>query len=122
MAELTIALSGLLLIAIICKGISPACILKALLELRLQPVIRWETLVKYYKYGYEMNDSMYADKVSEEVERINAMYDYTRNQKVAQQKMKEAQNENHKREVVVTVFFLFLLLLQHPSHTKSLTL
>ena len=53
-----------------------------------------------------MNDSMYADKVSEEVERINAMYDYTRNQKVAQQKMKEAQNEKHKREVVVTVFFI----------------
>ncbi len=68
-----------------------------------------DSTAKYFKYGYEMNDSMYADKVTGDVERIQAMYDYSRSQKIAQQKAKEAQNEKQKRKVVITAFILFFL-------------
>lgn len=49
-----------------------------------------DSTAKYYKLAYAMNDSMHAQKATEEVERMQAMYDYTRHQKAARREEKKA--------------------------------
>ncbi len=65
-----------------------------------------DSAAKYYRYSYEMLDSLFSAKVTEEVNRVNTLYDYTRNQKIAQQKTEEAQHEKNKRRFFVTLFML----------------
>jgi CHASE3 domain sensor protein len=49
-----------------------------------------DSTAKYYKLAYAMNDSMHAQKATEEVERMQAMYDYTRHQEAARREEKKA--------------------------------
>lgn len=49
-----------------------------------------DSAAKYYHYAYAMNDSMHAQKATEEVERMQAMYDYTRHQEAARREEKKA--------------------------------
>ena len=51
---------------------------------------------KYFQYAYEMNDSMFAHTTTQTIERMQAMYDYSRHQE-------EAYNEKEN--------------IQHPRHT-----
>ena len=50
-----------------------------------------DSTAKYFAYSYAMNDSMYAHKATQEVEQAKAMYDYTRNQELAQQEKEKAE-------------------------------
>ena len=49
-----------------------------------------DSSAKYALYAYTMLDSLYAQRTTKEVERMQAMYDYTRHQKIAQQEKEKA--------------------------------
>ena len=61
-------------------------------EQRHQP----DSAAKYYQYAYAMNDSMYAQMTTSEVERMQAMYDYTRHQEIARKESEKALLERNK--------------------------
>ena len=65
---------------------------------------------KYYKYAYAMNDSMYAQMTTSEVERMQAMYDYTRHQEIARKKTEEARTEKTNRQIAVGIILFIVLL------------
>jgi tetratricopeptide (TPR) repeat protein len=52
-----------------------------------------DSSAKYALYAYSMLDSLYAQRTTKEVERMQAMYDYGRHQQIAHQKIMEAQKE-----------------------------
>lgn len=68
---------------------------KGLAEL-FHRINKTDSVAKYYKYAYAMNDSMYAQKKTKDVKRIQAMYDYTRQQKIANMESKRAALANKK--------------------------
>ncbi len=49
-----------------------------------------DSVAKYSLYAYAMSDSLYSRLVTKDVERIQAMYDYTRHQKIAYKEQKKA--------------------------------
>ena len=55
------------------------------LKLLYQKLHRPDSSTKYAIYAYDMLDSLYAQRTAKEIERMQAMYDYTRHQKIAQQ-------------------------------------
>ncbi len=59
-----------------------------------------DSVAKYSLYAYIMLDSVYAQRSTKEVERIQALYDYTRNQKIA---------EKEKDKASRRLFFIFIL-------------
>ena len=59
-----------------------------------------DSVAKYSLYAYTMLDSVYAQRSTKEVERIQALYDYTRNQKIA---------EKEKEKASRRLFFIFIL-------------
>ena len=60
-----------------------------------------DSVAKYSLYAYTMLDSVYAQRSTKEVERIQALYDYTRNQKIA---------EKEKEKASERLFFIFILI------------
>ena len=54
-----------------------------------------------------MNDSIHAQRNSDVVERLQAMYNYTRNQEIARQKTEETQIEKSRRQFIFIAFVLF---------------
>ena len=68
-----------------------------------------DSAAKYYQYAYAMNDSMYAQMTTSEVERMQAMYDYTRLQEVARQKTEEARTEKINRQIAVGIILVIVL-------------
>jgi hypothetical protein len=58
-----------------------------------------DSTAKYCKYAYSMLDSVYAQRSTKEVERIQAMYDYTRHQEIAHQEQKKA----NQRTVIIWI-------------------
>ena len=86
-----------------------------------------DSIAKYSLYAYVMRDSLYAQKTTKEVERIRAMYDYTRHQEIARQETEKAANEKTKRNVsiailifVVIVAILIIYKLQREKKKKQL--
>jgi tetratricopeptide (TPR) repeat protein len=69
-----------------------------------------DSAILYYKKAYAMNDSLYAQRTTKEVERMQAMYDYGRHQQIAHQKIMEAQKEKEAREFLAIVLIVFILL------------
>lgn len=57
-----------------------------------------------------MNDSMYAQKTTETVERLQSMYDYSRHQELARKESERATQERQKRQTVVVILVLVALL------------
>ena len=66
-----------------------------------------DSAAKYYRYAYAMNDSMYAQKATTTVERMQALYDYTRHQEHAHLAMVRAS----RIEKMVWICFGIILLL-----------
>ena len=64
-----------------------------------------DSAIKYALYSYEMNDSVYAQMATKEVEQAKASYDYTRNQLLADKKTAEAQRT---QTILILVSFLAL--------------
>lgn len=65
-----------------------------------------DSAAKYYHYAYAMNDSMYAQMTTNDVERIQAMYDYSRHQETARKETEKALLERNKR--LLTMLLLLL--------------
>ena len=60
-----------------------------------------DSVAKYSLYAYTMLDSVYAQRSTKEVERIQALYNYTHNQKIA---------EKEKEKASERLFFIFILI------------
>ena len=75
-------------------------------EQRHQP----DSAAKYYQYAYAMNDSVYAQMATEEVARMQAMYDYSRHQETARKKSEEAMQERLKWQLALSVLLLGVVL------------
>ena len=69
-----------------------------------------DSTAKYYKYAYSMLDSVYIQRTTKEVERIQALHDYTRNQAIAE-KEKEKASERLSLIYLLVGTVLFLLTL-----------
>ena len=61
-----------------------------------------DSVAKYSLYAYTMLDSVYAQRSTKEVERIQALYNYTRNQKI-----KKKEKDKASRRLL---FFIFILI------------
>ena len=66
-----------------------------------------DSVAKYSQYAYDMNDSMYAQKATSTIERMQAMYDYTRHQKIAHQEKEKA---NH-RFIIICICVGFIIII-----------
>ena len=62
-----------------------------------QRLHRTDSAAKYAIYAYAMNDSMYAHQATETVERMQAMYDYSRHQEEAH---KESVKATHRAIII----------------------
>ncbi len=69
-----------------------------------------DSAAKYYRYAYAMNDSMYAQQSTLTIERMQAMYDYTRHQEIANQEREKVQQEVNKKRIILGIFVLFALI------------
>lgn len=76
------------------------------LALLFQKTNKPDSAAKYAIYSYAMNDSVYAQTATHEVEQMQGMYDYSRNQMLAQQEREKAELEHNK---VLLVSLLLLL-------------
>lgn len=74
-----------------------------------------DSAAKYALYSYEMNDSVYARMATKEVEQMQGMYDYTRNQEAARRERDRANKEHEKAKTTLLILFLFLLLVASAS-------
>ena len=76
------------------------------LALLFQHQHRADSAAKYSIYAYAMNDSMYAQKTTKTVERIQAMYDYSRHQEIAKQEKEKADKERKEKKNLALIFVL----------------
>ena len=97
------------------------------LALLFQKTHNSDSTAKYAAYAYNMLDSFYAQRATKDVERIQAMYDYTRQQEIASLESEKAANEKTKRNVsiailifVVVVAILTIYKLQREKKKKQL--
>ncbi|MCR5366222.1 MAG: hypothetical protein K6E67_08800 [Prevotella sp.] len=63
-----------------------------------------DSMAKYYRYAYVMNDSVYTQKTAKEIKRMQAMYDYTRHQEIARKKSEEARQNKEELRLIFTLF------------------
>ena len=69
------------------------------LAMLFQKQLQTDSSSKYSIYAYIMNDSMYAQKATNTVERMQAMYNYNRHQKEAHQEKEKA----NRRFVIICI-------------------
>lgn len=82
---------------------------KGLAEL-YQKLNKPDSVVKYYQYAYAMNDSLHTNRTAKDVERIKAMYDYSRYQETAHQESEKAILANKRLFVCLFVLLVIILL------------
>jgi len=68
-----------------------------------------DSVSRYSQYAYAMSDSLYAQRKTKEIERIQAMYDYTRHQEIAHQESQNAETANIRFLVTIVVLLIVLL-------------
>ena len=68
-----------------------------------------DSAAKYALYSYEMNDSVYARMATKEVEQMQGMYDYTRNQEMAMREKERADKEHRKAYTIMNVLCMLIL-------------
>ena len=64
-----------------------------------------DSVAKYSLYAYNMCDSLYAQRTTKEIERIQGMYNYGRNQDIAHKESKRANSANRR----LLISFIILL-------------
>ena len=69
-----------------------------------------DSTAKYSQYAYVMNDSVHAITKAQEIERVKAVYDYTRNQKIAHRESERAAVANKRLLVSLLVILMITLL------------
>ena len=82
---------------------------KGLAEL-FQRLQQPDSAAKYYAYAHAMNDSMFAHTTTQTIERMQAMYDYSRHQEIARQEKEKASEERNKRLLTAALLVLMVLL------------
>lgn len=70
-----------------------------------------DSAAKYAIYSYEANDSVYTQMATREVEQAKAMYDYSRNRLLAEEKSSEASQARNILVLVSTVALVFIIVL-----------
>lgn len=68
-----------------------------------------DSAAKYALYSYEMNDSVYANMVTNEIEQMQSMYDYSRNQEIARLAEEELEKNYSRIKIIVLLFLLFAI-------------
>ena len=83
------------------------------LALLFQKTHKPDSAAKYALYSYAMNDSAYAQMATQEVEKAKAMYDYTRNQEIAQQERDKREKTEKEKGIIrnISIALLFLVFL-----------
>ena len=87
------------------------------LALLYQQQHRSDSSAKYAIYAYAMSDSLYKKRTAKEIERIQAMYDYTRHQKIAQQEKEKASDEKSKRQFTIALLLLIVIVASRIIYT-----
>ena len=67
-----------------------------------------DSAAKYALYAYAMSDSLYAHKTTQTVERMQAMYDYSRSQELARKEKENAAKEKRKLYFSVSLSLLII--------------
>ena len=70
---------------------------------------QWDSVAKYSIYAYAMRDSMNSKKATKEVERMQAMFDYTRHQEEARKEKEIASQEKAKRQLSIAILLLVVI-------------
>ena len=86
------------------------------LTLLYQRLHKPDSVAKYSLYSYAMSDSLYAQRTSKEIERMQAMYDYTRHQEIARKKSEEARQNKEALRFIFTLFIGFVFTIAILSH------
>lgn len=68
-----------------------------------------DSAAKYALYSYEMNDSVYANMATKEVEHMQSMYDYSRNQEIARLAEEESEKNYSRLKMIALLFFVFVI-------------
>ena len=71
-----------------------------------QRLHRPDSVAKYSLYAYTMSDSLYSQRMTKEIENIQAMYNYTRHQNIANQEQKKA----NQRTIVIWICFGIIII------------
>ena len=69
-----------------------------------------DSAAKYYSYAYAMNDSIYAKMAIDEIERMAALYDYSRHQELAKKKSEEAADMTKKLWISISSLLLLCMI------------
>lgn len=67
-----------------------------------------DSAVYYALYAHAMGDSLYAHKTMQTIKRMQSLYDYTRNQEIAQKEKENAAKEKRKLYFSTSLFLLVL--------------
>jgi len=67
-----------------------------------------DSAAKYALYAYAMSDSLYAHKTTQTVERMQAMYDYSRSQELARKEKENAAKEKRRLYFSVSLSLLII--------------
>ena len=79
------------------------------LALLFQKTHQPDSAAKYALYSYAMNDSVYAHMATSDMEKMRSMYDYTRNQELAQQADKRSERLRYK--LIAGTFLMLTVIL-----------
>lgn len=79
------------------------------LALLFQQQNRTDSAAKYAMYSYEMNDSVYAQMSTKEIEKTYSLYNYIRYQESAMQEKLKAENEQKKFIILISLFVILIL-------------
>jgi preprotein translocase subunit YajC len=69
-----------------------------------------DSAAKYYRYAYSMNDSIYARMATSEIEQMNAMYNYSRHQKIAQEESEKAKRATEQFKTIASMLLFVILI------------
>ena len=84
-----------------------------------------DSAAKYALYSYAMNDSVYAHEATAEVAKTKALYNYERNQRIAQENIMEAERFKYSLIIVcslsvILVLFVVITYLRHQNEKRRL--
>ena len=75
-----------------------------------QKLYRNDSTTKYAVYAYAVNDSLYAQRSTQTVERMQAMYDYSRSQELARKEKENAAKEKRRLYFSVSLSLLIIVI------------
>ena len=68
-----------------------------------------DSAAKYFAYSYAMNDSCFVQMTTHEIEQAKVMYDYSRQQEIAQQESQSAARANNRFLISLIILLMVLL-------------